>query len=239
MAERRMFAKSVVLSGPFIRLPAKTQLLYFHLGMQADDEGFVSAPELAMSASKTSRKELNQLIKEEFLYRFPSGAHVIRHWFIHNNIRKDRFNPTVFQAELEQLYLYERVYQLIPQWQPNDNQNDNQKDDQTDDPNDNHEADNLATQIKLNKNKLNQNKINQNKLNQDSQTPGSGAGPGIRGDVPRLVDVICYAMEHDYVSDVAQFYNYYQDAGWMEGGRPVYNWRKLLKKWEEDHAGTP
>lgn len=51
--------------------------------------------------------------------------------------------------------------------------------------------------------------------------------------------MICYAMEHDYVSDVAQFYNYYQDAGWMEGGRPVYNWRKLLKKWEEDHAGTP
>lgn len=223
MAERRMFAKSVVLSGPFIRLPAKTQLLYFHLGMQADDEGFVSAPELAMSASKTSRKELNQLIKEEFLYRFPSGAHVIRHWFTHNNIRRDRFNPTVFQAELEQLYLHERVYQLIPQWQPNDNQLTTKWQ-----PSDNQ----LTTQDRIDKNRKEKDSIYQ-------ETPGSGAGPGIRGDVPRLVDVICYAMEHDYVSDVAQFYNYYQDAGWMEGGRPVYNWRKLLKKWEEDHAGTP
>ena len=226
MAERRMFAKSVVLSGPFIRLPAKTQLLYFHLGMQADDEGFVSAPELAMSASKTSRKELNQLIKEEFLLRFPSGVYVMRHWFIHNNIRRDRYNPTVFQAELEQLYLHERVYRLIPQWQPNDNQNDNQMTTNL--------STNMAAQIKGKEKK--EKEINQNQI---SQTPGSGAGPGIRGDVPRLVDVICYAMEHDYVSDVAQFYNYYQDAGWMEGGKPVYNWRKLLKKWEEDHAGTP
>ena len=226
MAERRMFAKSVVLSGPFIRLPAKTQLLYFHLGMQADDEGFVSAPELAMRASKTSSKELNQLIKEEFLLRFPSGVYVMRHWFIHNNIRRDRYNPTVFQAELEQLYLHERVYRLIPQWQPNDNQNDNQMTTNL--------STNMAAQIKGKEKK--EKEINQNQI---SQTPGSGAGPGIRGDVPRLVDVICYAMEHDYVSDVAQFYNYYQDAGWMEGGRPVYNWRKLLKKWEEDHAGTP
>lgn len=116
MAERRMFAKSVVLSGPFIRLPAKTQLLYFHLGMQADDEGFVSAPEFAMQGAKASWKDLNQLVKEGFLLKFPSGLLVIRHWYTHNNIKKDRFRPTVHQEELEQLFLRDKVYELAPSW---------------------------------------------------------------------------------------------------------------------------
>lgn len=232
MAERRMFAKSVVLSGPFIRLPAKTQLLYFHLGMQADDEGFVSAPEFAMQGAKASWKDLNLLVKEGFLLKFPSGLLLLRHWHMQNCIRKDRLRPTVHQAELEQLFLRDGVYELISygnqlttNWQPDDNQLTTNWQ-----PSDNQ----LTTQDRIDKNRKEKDSINQ-----DSQTPGSGAGPGIRGEVPRLVDVICYAMEHDYVSDVAQFYNYYQDAGWMEGGRPVYNWRKLLKKWEEDHAGTP
>lgn len=223
MAERRMFAKSVVLSGPFIRLPAKTQLLYFHLGMQADDEGFVSAPEFAMQGAKATWKDLNLLVKEGFLLKFPSGLLVIRHWHMQNCIKKDRFHPTVHQEELEQLYLRERVYEQIPVW----NQNGAEMDTEW-----NQSGTNLEPQVRIDKNRKEKDSIYQ-------ETPGSGAGPGIRGDVPRLVDVICYAMEHDYVSDVAQFYNYYQDAGWMEGGRPVYNWRKLLKKWEEDHAGTP
>ena len=223
MAERRMFAKSVVLSGPFIRLPAKTQLLYFHLGMQADDEGFVSAPEFAMQGAKASWKDLNLLVKEGFLLKFPSGLLVIRHWHMQNCIKKDRFHPTVHQEELEQLYLRERVYEQIPVWTQNGAEMDTEW---------NQSGTNLEPQVRIDKNRKEKDSIYQ-------ETPGSGAGPGIRGDVPRLVDVICYAMEHDYVSDVAQFYNYYQDAGWMEGGKPVYNWRKLLKKWEEDHAGTP
>lgn len=225
MAERRMFAKSVVLSGPFIRLPAKTQLLYFHLGMQADDEGFVSAPEFAMQGAKASWKDLNQLVKEGFLIKFPSGLLVIRHWFTHNNIKKDRFRPTVHQEELEQLHLRDKVYEWIPNW--------NQIGTKLE-PEWNQDGTKLEPQIK--QKEIKENKINQN---QTKPTPGSGAGPGNRGDVPRLVDVLCYALEQDYVSDVAQFYNYYNDAGWMEGGKPVYNWRRLLKKWEEDHAGTP
>ena len=236
MAERRMFAKSVVLSGPFIRLPAKTQLLYFHLGMQADDEGFVSAPEFAMQGAKATWKDLNLLVKEGFLLKFPSGLLVIRHWFTHNNIKKDRFRPTVHQEELEQLFLRDKVYELAPNWlqsgtkpEPEWNQSGTKMDTEW-----SQSGTKLEPQIKPKE--IKEKEIN---LNQTKPTPGSGAGPGIRGDVPRLVDVICYAMEHDYVSDVAQFYNYYQDAGWMEGGRPVYNWRKLLKKWEEDHAGTP
>ena len=225
MAERRMFAKSVVLSGPFIRLPAKTQLLYFHLGMQADDEGFVSAPEFAMQGAKATWKDLNQLVKEGFLIKFPSGLLVIRHWHMQNCIKKDRFHPTVHQAELEQLFLREKVYEWIPNWNQSGTQLESGR---------NQTGTNLEPQVRIDK--ISQDQYSQYQV---SQTPGSGAGPGIRGEIPRLVDVICYALERDYVSDVAQFYNHYQDAGWMEGGKPVYNWRKLLKKWEEDHAGTP
>ena len=44
MANKRMFSVDVVETDAFLDLPPKTQALYFHLGMRADDDGFVSSP---------------------------------------------------------------------------------------------------------------------------------------------------------------------------------------------------
>ena len=41
MAERRMFAKSIIGSARFLRMPVSARLLYYDLGMQADDDGVV------------------------------------------------------------------------------------------------------------------------------------------------------------------------------------------------------
>ena len=43
LAERRMFSKTVISSARFLRMPPTSRLLYFDLGMEADDDGCVEA----------------------------------------------------------------------------------------------------------------------------------------------------------------------------------------------------
>ena len=41
MAERRMFTQKITESDAFLDMPLSAQALYFHLCMNADDDGFV------------------------------------------------------------------------------------------------------------------------------------------------------------------------------------------------------
>ena len=126
MAERRMFAKSVMLSDALLDLPVRTRCLYFNLGMEADDEGFVNSPRRAMRQCGAAAADLERLVEKEFLLQFPSGVVVIRHWWVHNQLRKDRYRETVHTEEKAQLRLDEGkryVWQpcgnhLEPDWQP-------------------------------------------------------------------------------------------------------------------------
>ena len=61
MAERRMFAKSIVDSDAFLELPAKSQLLYFHLAMRADDEGFVNKAKTVSRTCGCNEEDLQRL----------------------------------------------------------------------------------------------------------------------------------------------------------------------------------
>lgn len=94
MAERRMFAKSIIDSDLFLDMPATTQLLYFHLGMRADDDGFIANPKSIMRAVACSNDDMFLLIEKGFVIKFDSGVIVIRHWKINNSIRGDRKIPT-------------------------------------------------------------------------------------------------------------------------------------------------
>jgi len=99
MAERRMFAKTIIDSDAFIDMPISARLLYYDLAMRADDDGFVNAPKKIMRFVGASMDDMNVLIARQFLIPFESGVVVVRHWLIHNYIRKDRYNPTVFKEE--------------------------------------------------------------------------------------------------------------------------------------------
>ena len=103
MAERRMFAKSVVLADAFLYLPGTAKILYFILGMEADDDGFVNNARSLMRLSGTRPKDLHLLEEQGYIYTFPSGVVVIRHWKIHNYIPTDRYRPTDCREELGQL----------------------------------------------------------------------------------------------------------------------------------------
>ncbi len=91
MAERRMFHRLVVESDRFLDLPVGAQALYFHLGMQADDDGFVGGPRLIARQLRRPYKELQALIDAGFLLEF-DGIVILTHWRMANSLQNDRLH---------------------------------------------------------------------------------------------------------------------------------------------------
>lgn len=103
MAERRMFAKSIVLSDAFLDMPLSSRCLYFTLSMLADDDGFVNSPKSIMRQCGASQDDMSVLLQKKFVLPFDSGVIVIRHWRINNYLRSDRYTETKCLDEKEQL----------------------------------------------------------------------------------------------------------------------------------------
>ena len=103
MAERRMYARSVVHSDAFLSMPPTSQNLYFHLGIVADDDGFVSNPRMIMRMVNSTEDDLKILLAKRFVLGFESGIVVIKHWKINNYIQKDRYKRTLYQEEFNRL----------------------------------------------------------------------------------------------------------------------------------------
>ena len=103
MAERRMFAKTIIDSDAFLDMPLSTQALYFHLSMRADDDGFINNPKKIQRMVGCADDDLKLLLAKNFIIPFESGVCVIKHWKIHNYIRNDRYKPTVYVEEKAQL----------------------------------------------------------------------------------------------------------------------------------------
>ncbi len=144
MAERRMFAKSIIDSDLFLDLPTQSQNLYFHLSMRADDEGFVKNPKHITRMIGATNDDFDILIKKELLILFDTGIALIVHWKIHNYVRNDRFKPTDCIAEKSKVHLENNIYTLGI-------------------PTDNH----LDTQVRLGKDRLG--KVKLDKVNAQAQ----------------------------------------------------------------------
>lgn len=125
MAERRMFAKSIVLSDAFLDMPMSARCLYFTLSMLADDDGFVGSPKAIMRQCGASQDDLLILLQKRYVLGFDSGVIVIKHWRINNFLRKDRHVDTTYLEELEQLTIdgkgayTEAENGLVNQWSTN------------------------------------------------------------------------------------------------------------------------
>ena len=94
MADKRMMSKSVIDTDVFLDMPASTQCLYFHLLLRADDDGFLKNAKTIMRTVGASQDDMKLLIAKQYLILFDSGTIVIKHWRIHNYIKKDRYKPT-------------------------------------------------------------------------------------------------------------------------------------------------
>jgi len=140
MAQRRLFSQAIVESDAFLDMPISSQALYFHLGMHADDDGFVN-PKKIMRLIGAPSDDLNVLLTKRFVLRFESGVIVIKHWLIHNTIRQDRYKETLYLEEKSSLVVKEnKAYtELATNGLPNGNQ--------------------MEPQVKLSKDKLRQVKL--------------------------------------------------------------------------------
>jgi hypothetical protein len=107
MAERRMFAKTIIDSDAFLEMPITAQLLYFHLSMRGDDDGFINKPKAIMRLCGAKDDDLKILFAKKFVIPFDSGVVVIKHWKIHNYIRKDTYTETKYKEEKALLELDE------------------------------------------------------------------------------------------------------------------------------------
>lgn len=94
-----MFAKAVVRSDNFLDMPQTTQNLYFHFGVEADDDGFVSNPRRLMRMLGNGDDDLRVLIAKGFVINFDSGVIVVKHWKVNNYIQSDRYKSTQNTAE--------------------------------------------------------------------------------------------------------------------------------------------
>lgn len=113
MAQKRMFSNSVVQSDEFLEMPDSSQNLYFHLSMQADDDGFVDKWKSIMRMTGKKEDDLKILIAKSFVIPFDTGVLVIRHWRLNNYLQKDRYKETIYKDEKARLTIDKsNVYNL-------------------------------------------------------------------------------------------------------------------------------
>lgn len=105
MADRRMFTKKITESDAFLDMCPSSQMLYFHLSMNADDDGFVNNPRKIQRMCGASNDDYDTLVEKRFILEFESGVIVIKHWKMHNYIQSDRYKPTDYKEEKGMLIL--------------------------------------------------------------------------------------------------------------------------------------
>ena len=106
-----MFSAQIVNSDLFLDMPISSQALYFHLGMSADDDGFVS-PRKVLRMIGAGDDDLKVLLSKQFVIPFDSGVIVITHWKQNNYIQADRYTPSIYKAERAKLSCIQNVYAL-------------------------------------------------------------------------------------------------------------------------------
>lgn len=227
MAERRMFAKTIVLSDAFLDMPLSARCLYFTLGMLADDDGFVNSPKSVMRQVGASVDDLNLLVAKKFVICFESGVIVIKHWRIHNYIQKDRYKGSKYIEEKASLSIDENgAYTECIQ-----------------------DVSILDTQDKIGKDSLGK---ESKEIYID--VPQAETSKTKRFTPPSIEEVQSYCKERQNGVDAERFVDYYTANGWLVGKNKMKDWKAAVRTWErnnkevnrngfsetrEDHTGNP
>ena len=218
MAERRMFAKTIVLSDDFLDMPMSARCLYFTLAMLADDDGFINSPKSIMRQCGSSVDDMNILIAKRFVLTFQSGVVVIKHWRIHNLIQKDRYHETKYLEEKAQLMLDDnKAYtEAVPTLYTECIQ----------------DVPNLEPQVRLGKDRLVKDSIDIIESDKPTKPSKSKQKQFIP---PTLEEIQAYCIERKNNVDAKKFYDYFTASEWHDSkGNKVKSWKQKIITWENN-----
>lgn len=222
MAERRMMAKSIIKSDQFLDMPATTQNLYFHMLLDADDDGFVNAPKSIMRIVGAKEDDMKLLIAKQFVIGFGSGVIVIKHWKIHNYIQSDRYKPSI-QPERKLLDItVNKEYQL--------------------------NTDHVSTMdteciqdVSVGKVRLDKASIGKVRLDKtiegECEKPHSPKRKTFTK--PTIDEIQDYCIERNNKVNAEQFYDYYESNGWKVGKNSMKDWKAAVRTWEKNNYNKP
>jgi len=217
MAERRMFAKTIVLSDAFLDMPMSARCFYFTLGMFADDDGFVNNPKAIMRQCGASIDDMNVLIAKKFVIIFQDGVIVIKHWRINNYLRNDRYTQTKYAEDKSMLSIDENgAYHL--------------------------ERDDGIPSIGIpdsgipskDKDRLVEDRLNKGSLGEERKenTISNEIVQKKKFVPPTLEEVEDFCYENNLTIDPATFIDYYTANGWMAGKNHMKDWKATARNWD-------
>ena len=224
MAAKRMFSIDVIDTDKFLDMPVTTQALYFHLGMRADDDGFVSSPKKVIKIANCTNDDMRILISKGYVISFESGVIVITDWKVNNWVKGDRYKPTKCQEEKELLEVCNDSYVIKNIGIPSDNQLG---------PNWNQSGTTMEPQVRLGKVRLGKDSIDGeiNTETEVSELPVPKKKMAPRFIPPTAEEVREYCVGHNYSVDPQRFVDFYECKGWMVGKNKMKDWKAAVRTW--------
>ena len=226
MAAKRMFSIDVIDTDKFLDMPVSTQALYFHLGMRADDDGFVSSPKKIIKIANCTNDDMRILISKGYVISFESGVIVITDWKANNLIRGDRYKPTAYQEEKRLLEIHNDAYVIKSIGIPADNQSETEVVP---------DGNQREPQVRLGKDRIDKDSIYIKDMCSettvsDPPTPKKKTKTA-RFVPPTVEEVRQYCSENNYSVDAERFVNFYECKGWMVGKNKMKNWKAAVRTW--------
>lgn len=215
MAERRMFARAVTGGARFLRMPVTSRLLYYDLGMAADDDGCVEAFAV-MRMTGATEDDLKVLVSKGFVKILNDDlVSLILDWKVNNYIQKDRYHPSIYAKLLNDQSVDTECIQDVS---------------------------NLDTQVRLGKTSIGKASIGKASVGEvRAGEPAQSAKPPARTrfSPPSVQEIEEYCTEKGFLLDAERFVDYYASIGWRVGKNPMKDWRAAVRTWVKKDTPKP
>lgn len=216
MAQKRMFSLKIVDTDAFLDMPQSAQNLYFHLGMRADDEGFIGNINRISRMLGASEDDKKILLAKKFIILFESGVVVIKHWKMNNYLQNDRLQETEYLDEKSLLYEKENKSYTLDKEQGKPL------------------LDKMYTKCihSIEENSIDKSSIEENSI---EVMPKSANTPTRKiFKPPTLEEVQQYCIERNNNVDANRFIDFYSSKGWMIGKNKMKDWKAGVRTWERN-----
>lgn len=228
MAQKRMFNLKIIDSARFLKMPVSAKLLYYDLGMRADDDGIVEGYNV-IKMTGCSEDDLKILVAKKFVTVLNDDlVSFITDWNEHNLIRPDRKIDSIYKDLLLQIVSDVRLIEARPRADFKTKSKENGQPMDSEWTADGQQMDSIG-KVRLGK----------VRLDKDSIDIDNGIKPTNRFLPPTIEVVKDYCTTRNNNVDAEKFIDFYISKGWMIGKNKMKDWKATVRTWERsDNSGT-